>query len=230
MYNFYIRFNFIYFEITHIRVMATVDEIKEAFVENRKIFLILIVIFAIAFILGDISADEIASVLMPMLKDAMLKGNVTSVDAFNIMIHNETAALITLIGSIFFAIYAFIAIFLNGFVVGFMAGYTIHSTYDLVMYIALIVPHGILEIPAFFCSCTSGILLFTFIFKVLRDKIRKNTFSEAYQNNKKTLKHVAVLFLVAVILFAIAALIEGFITPQIGNIVSQQMGGANLLK
>ena len=205
-------------------------EIKEAFVENRKIFLILIVIFAIAFILGDISADEIASVLMPMLKDAMLKGNVTSVDAFNIMIHNETAALITLIGSIFFAIYAFIAIFLNGFVVGFMAGYTIHSTYDLVMYIALIVPHGILEIPAFFCSCTSGILLFTFIFKVLRDKIRKNTFSEAYQNNKKTLKHVAVLFLVAVILFAIAALIEGFITPQIGNIVSQQMGGANLLK
>ena len=111
-----------------------------------------------------------------------------------------------------------------------MAGYTIHSTYDLVMYIALIVPHGILEIPAFFCSCTSGILLFTFIFKVLRDKIRKNTFSEAYQNNKKTLKHVMVLFLIAVILFAIAALIEGFITPQIGNIISQQMGGANLLK
>ena len=206
------------------------DEIKEAFAENKKIFLILIVIFVIAFILGDISADEIASVLMPMLKDALLKGNVTSVDAFNIMIHNETAALVTLIGSVFFAVYAFLAIFLNGFVVGFMAGYTIHSTYDLVMYIALIVPHGILEIPAFFCSCTSGILLFTFIFKVLRDKIRKNTFSEAYQNNKKTLKHVAVLFLVAVILFAIAALIEGFITPQIGNIVSQQMGGANLLK
>ena len=205
-------------------------EIKEAFVENKKIFLILIVIFAIAFILGDISADEIASVLMPMLKDALLKGNVTSIDAFNIMIHNETAALVTLIGSVFFAVYAFLAIFLNGFVVGFMAGYTIHSTYDLVMYIALIVPHGILEIPAFFCSCTSGILLFTFIFKVLQDKIRKNTFAEAYQNNKKTLKHVAVLFLVAVILFAIAALIEGFITPQIGNIVSQQMGGANLLK
>ncbi len=142
------------------------DEIKEAFIENKRIFLILIVIFTIAFILGDISADEIASVLMPMLKDAMLKGNVTSINAFNIMIHNETAALVTLIGSIFFAVYTFLAIFLNGFVVGFMAGYTIHSTYDLIIYIALIVPHGILEIPAFFCSCTSGILLFTFIFKV----------------------------------------------------------------
>ena len=205
-------------------------EIKEAFVENKKIFLILIVIFAIAFILGDISADEIASVLMPMLKDAMLKGNVTTIDAFNIMIHNETAALVTLIGSVFFAIYAFIAIFLNGFVVGFMAGYTIHSTYDLVMYIALIVPHGILEIPAFFCSCTSGILLFLFIFRVLKDKIQKNTFSEAYTNNKKTLKHVVIIFTIAVVLFAVAALIEGFITPQLGNIVSQQMGGQHYFK
>ena len=79
-------------------------EIKEAFVENKKIFLILIVIFAIAFILSYISADEIASVLMPMLKDALLQGNVTTIDAFNIMIHNETAALVTLIGSVFFAI------------------------------------------------------------------------------------------------------------------------------
>ena len=204
------------------------DEIKEAFIENKRIFLILIVIFTIAFILGDISADEIASVLMPMLKDAMLKGNVTSINAFNIMIHNETAALVTLIGSIFFAVYTFLAIFLNGFVVGFMAGYTIHSTYDLIIYIALIVPHGILDIPAFFCSCTSGILLFLFIFRVLKDKIQKNTFSEAYTNNKKTLKHVVILFTIAVVLFAVAALIEGFITPQLGNIVSQQMGGPAL--
>ena len=36
------------------------DEIKEAFAENKRIFLILIAIFIIAFILGDISADEIA--------------------------------------------------------------------------------------------------------------------------------------------------------------------------
>lgn len=165
---------------------------------------------------------------MPVLKEAMLEGNVTSIDAVNIMVHNETSALITLFASIFFALYAFLAISINGFVIGFMAGHTIKSTYDLIMYMALIVPHGILEIPAFFCSCTSGILLFLFIFRVLKDKIQKNTFSEAYTNNKKTLKHVVILFTIAVVLFAVAALIEGFITPQLGNIVSQQMGGPAL--
>ena len=177
------------------------------------------------FILGAIFADDISSLLMPVLKEAMLKGNVTSIDAFNIMIHNETAALITFIASLFFAVYAFIAISINGFVIGFMAGYTVKSTQGLIMFLALIVPHGILEIPAFFCSCTSGILLFLFIFRVLRDKIRKNTFSEAYENNKKTIKHALILFAMAVLLFAVAALIEGFITPQIDNIISQQMGG-----
>ena len=204
------------------------NEIKEAFSENRKIFAVLIIIFIINFILGIIFADDISSILMPVLKEAMLEGNVTSIDAVNIMVHNETSALITLFASIFFALYAFLAISINGFVIGFMAGHTIKSTYDLIMYMALIVPHGILEIPAFFCSCTSGILLFLFIFRVLKDKIHKNTFSEAYTNNKKTLKHVVILFTIAVVLFAVAALIEGFITPQLGNIVSQQMGGPAL--
>ena len=205
------------------------NEIKEAFSENRKIFLLLAILFIINFILGDIFADDISSILIPALREAMLEGNVTSIDAFNIMIHNETAALITFIASIFFAVYAFIAISINGFVIGFMAGYTVKSTQGLIMFLALIVPHGILEIPAFFCSCTSGILLFLFIFRVLRDKIRKNTFSEAYENNKKTIKHALILFAMAVLLFAVAALIEGFITPQIGNIISQQMGGPALL-
>ena len=200
-------------------------EIKDAFSENRKIFLLLLVLFIINFILGAIFADDISSVLMPALKRAMLDGNITSIDALNIMIHNETAAFITFIASIFFAIYALIAISLNAFVIGFMAGYTVKSTSGLIMFLALIVPHGIIEIPAFFCSCASGILLFLFVFRVFKDKIQKNTFREAYENNRKTIKHALILFAMAVLLFAVAALIEGFITPQIGNIVSRQMGG-----
>ena len=204
------------------------NEIKEAYLENKKIFLILIILFIINFILGAVFADDISSILMPILKKAMLGGNVTSIDAFNIMIHNETAALITFFASIFFAVYAILAISVNGFVIGFMAGYTIKSTSGLIMFLALIVPHGILEIPAFFSSCASGILLFLFIFRVLKDKVNEKTFSEAYENNKKTLKHTLILIAMAVVLFAAAALIEGFVTPQIGNIVSQQMGGPAL--
>ncbi len=203
-------------------------EIKEAFVENKKIFAILLVIFIIGFILGIVIADDIAPLLMPALKELVNETNISSINAFNIMIHNETTAITVFLGSIIFGIYAIIGMFANGLVMGFMAGYTIKSTYALIIYIILIVPHGIIEIPAFFCSCTAGILLFLFIFRFIKDLIHKNTFKESYDNNKKTIKHAIILLLISLALFAIAALIEGYITPELGNIINQQINGTRL--
>ena len=100
------------------------NEIKEAFVENKKIFMILIVLFSIGFIIGCIFADDIAPTLMPMLKDAMGIEDLSSISAFDIMIHNESTAILVFFGSIIFGAYAIFSIFLNGFVIGFMAGYT----------------------------------------------------------------------------------------------------------
>ena len=194
--------------------MNAKNEIREAFVENKKIFAVLLVIFIISLIIGCVLADSVVSFLMPLIKDAMGIEGSASIDAFQIMEHNLTSVILVFFGSIIFGIYAIISISVNGFVIGFLA---------------LILPHGILEIPAFFCSCTAGLLLFLFIFKVIRDKIRKNTFKESYDNNKKTLKHAIILLLISIVLFAIAALIEGFITPQIGNIVSLQLTGTPLL-
>ena len=202
------------------------NEVKEAFVENKKIFAILSVIFIIGFIIGVIVADDIASILMPALKE--LVKNTNSIDAFDIMIHNESTAITVFLGSILFGIYAIIGIFANGLVMGFMAGYTIKSTYDLLIYLILIVPHGIIEIPAFFSCCTAGILLFLFVFRFIKCLINKNTFKESYDNNKKTIKHAIILLLISLALFAIAALIEGFITPELGNIVNQHINGTKL--
>lgn len=203
-------------------------EIKEAIFQNKKIFIALIVIFTIAIIIGAIVSDEISPILMPILTEAILEGDESIIDAFSIMKHNEISALMIMIGSIFFGIYAVFSIFLNGFVIGFTAGITVHSINDLIIYLSLIVPHGILEIPAFFFNCTSGILLFLFIFRVIKDKIHKNSFRQAYENNKITLRHTVILFILAVVLFAIAALIEGFITPYVGNITIQQIGNGTV--
>lgn len=203
-------------------------EINEAIFQNKKIFIALIVIFTIALIIGAIVSDEISPILMPILTEAILEGDESIIDAISIMEHNEISALMIMIGSIFFGIYAVFSIFLNGFVIGFTAGITVHSINDLIIYLSLIVPHGILEIPAFFFNCTGGILLFLFIFRVIKDKINKNSFRQAYENNKITLRHAVILFILAVVLFAIAALIEGFITPYVGNITIQQIGNGTV--
>ncbi len=204
------------------------NEIKEAFVENKKIFLILILLFTIGFLIGSIVADDIAPVLMPVLKEAILEEDVTSIDAFNIMFHNLNTAIITIAASVIFGIYAIISIITNGFVLGFMAGYTVKSVNALILYLVLIVPHGIIEIPALFCSCASGILLFLFIFRTIKDKINHYSFYNAFKNNRNALKHMLILMIIAIVLFVIAALIEGFITPQLGNIANFLMGGDKL--
>lgn len=204
------------------------NEIKEALIENKRIFELLILLFVFGMLLGWIMADDIASVLMPVLKEALLEGNETSIDAFQIISHNITTAITVVLLSVFFAIFAIISITVNGFVIGFMGGYTVKSINGLAFFLILIVPHGIFEVPALFLSTASGILLFLFIFRVLTDKYHKYSFKEAYERNKKTLKHMIVLFLVSIVLFLIAGLIEGFITPHLGNLLSLHIRGESL--
>lgn len=203
------------------------SEIKEAFVENKKIFLALLILFIISMAIGWIMADDIAPVLMPILKEALVGKN-NSIDAFYILSHNLQASVITVLASILFGIYPFISISANGFVIGFMGGYTVKSINDLAMYLILIIPHGILEIPALFTSAASGIMLFLFIFRMIKDKYHRDTLNEAFENNKKTLKHLIILYLISVLLFTTAAMIEGFITPQLGNMLSLHLNGQSL--
>ena len=205
------------------------SEIKEAFVQNKKIFKILIVLFVIGFIIGCVFSKDFASIIMPMLKQAIANDDgVISIEALDIIIHNVSSTLLVFIGSILFGIYALFSITINGFAIGFMAGYTINSVPSLLLYLALIVPHGILEIPAFFCGDASGVILFLFIYRVNKDKMNKNTFKEGYENNKETLKHAIILLSISIVLFVIAGLIEGYITPLVGNFVSQQVNGTPL--
>ncbi|MBR0271444.1 MAG: stage II sporulation protein M [Methanobrevibacter sp.] len=208
--------------------MNITNEIKEAFSENKKIFLVLLVLFAIGFVIGAILADDIAPILMPVLKEAIMEENVTSIDAFNIMSHNLNTAAMIIFASALFGIFAAISAITNGFVLGFMAGYTVKSVNTLILYLVLILPHGIIELPALFCSCASGILLFLFIFRFLKDKINHYSFYDAFDNNRNALKHMLILMIIAIVLFVIAALIEGFITPELGNVANQLMGGEKL--
>ena len=204
------------------------SEIIEAFEENKRIFQIIIILFTLGLIISWIFADKIAPFFLPILQESLLEDNALSLDALNILYHNLSSALITLLLSVFFGIYPLLTAFLNGFAVGFLGGYIVKTPETLILFLVLIIPHGIIEIPAIFCECTSGVLLFLFIFRIIKDKISGFSFKEAYENNKKNIKHAVVLFLISVLLFIIAAFIEGFITPFLGNLISMQLIGTPL--
>ena len=170
------------------KTMNVKNEIIEAYVENKKIFAIVIGVFILGIIIAAIISNDIADFLLPLLKKS-LGGDDISINAFSIMYHNEFSALTIVAGSVIFGIYPILASFANGFAIGFLGGYIIKSPQTLALFLTLIVPHGIFEIPALLSDCVSGILLFLFIYRVLKDKINGMAIKEAYYNNQKTIKH-----------------------------------------
>ena len=152
----------------------------------------------------------------------------TSLEALNILSHNLTSAFTTYLLSIFFGIYAFLTPFTNGFAVGFIGGYSVKTPTNLILFLVLILPHGIIEIPAIWCESVSGALLFLFLLRTIKDILERVSLKKAYEYNKKNLKHSLVLLLISIVLFIIAAFIEGFITPFLGNLISIWLTGVPL--
>jgi stage II sporulation protein M len=135
--------------------------------------------------------------------------------AQEIFIRNSTVCLIALLGGVLLGISSFIIVFFNGFIIGFvmltivaLPGNPLRN----ILYLILgLVPHGIFELPAFFIASTIGLRLGTeWIGKFSQGK-RWEIFK---QNIRRTIKVVPVL----VILLAVAAIIEVFVSGYfVGN-------------
>lgn len=97
---------------------------------------------------------------------------------------------------------------LNSLLIGFFAAYYLNNGMDMLYFLASIVPHGILEIPALVISIALGL----YLCRVINDYARHST--------KGTVKTalgsiLRVYCLRAAPLFIAAALIECYITPRI---------------
>ena len=70
--------------------------------------------------------------------------------ALELFINNETAGLTTYFSSVFFGIMSFVSVIVNGMAIGIVGGKVVSMDPFCMslMFIALIVPHGIFEIPA----------------------------------------------------------------------------------
>lgn len=101
------------------------------------------------------------------------------------------------------------SLFVNGVVVGVMGAVMLVSGLGLLPFLAGILPHGIFEIPALALGISSGIRL---CLTVIRLIFRKTYPGEFFV----TLKSIVRLFFFWMVpLFAVAAVIETYITPVI---------------
>ncbi|MQK95255.1 stage II sporulation protein M, partial [Escherichia coli] len=129
--------------------------------------------------------------------------------ALDISFHNWQVSLATAISGLAFTIPVVTTLFFNGFILGIVEDIVQNTT----MFLAAILPHGIIELPAFVIAGSTGLNLGFELFKALKKgNISSNG---AFQEN---LKRTIYIIISLIPLFLIAGIIEAFITPLIMRI------------
>lgn len=122
--------------------------------------------------------------------------------------HNALAALIIYALSIIYI--GVLGVLFNGYILGVVARYAVGERgFTVLQFLAAILPHGVIEIPALLLASAAGVL-------TLHD-VREKGFQGASRGFK--------LLLAALLLLAPAAFIESFITPEVARAVGAPIPG-----
>ena len=125
--------------------------------------------------------------------------------AANIFANNTETSVILFIGGASFGLVTALILSVNGFVIGLVVEY-VRQEQGLYVILAGVLPHGIFEIPALVLAGMFGLLLGEELWRELHGT--GDAISAAQENGKRFLAYVLPLL-------GIAAIIEGFITPEI---------------
>jgi len=100
------------------------------------------------------------------------------------------------------AIPALVSVFYNGALLGFFMA----TEVDLVEFIAFVVPHGLIEMPAFLVSGALGLHLGVVVWKHIRGRLSRDELSDEIERAYHVLLGLGVLFVVA-------GFVESFFSP-----------------
>lgn len=141
--------------------------------------------------------------------ESMLPERITT---WTIFLNNVVAVGVTALGLVTLGFAAAFSVAFNGFVLGLVVGLATTSLAATTT-LALIVPHGVFELTAFF-------LVAAVTFRVNHRLARYVAGHDETILTRQELFEILVLFAVAVVLIALAAWIEVNVTPAVGDWVA----------
>ncbi len=179
---------------------------------DMKYLVISIAIFTLSILAGHYFAIEEKDLANKILDQFFSQFNleVSTLELFLfIFINNALKAFIAIITGLFFGIFPILFLYINGFLIGMLITLKL-SEIGFYKILALILPHGIIEIPAVILSASYGIELGILVIKKI---------SGEEVEIKKSLRKFLTTYLKAILpMLLIAALIETFITPIIASL------------
>ncbi|ALM75000.1 stage II sporulation protein M [Thermococcus barophilus] len=182
---------------------------------NKKILLALLGTFLIGVSLGVVFTvlnPQFAENLFLNLKQIFsdkLNGVPDSFALFKLIFLNNTrVAILAAFGGVLFGVVPLGILFFNGFLVGIVVEYSYLQGESLTKILLSILPHGIVEIPAFAIAGLGGIEWYLEIIK------GEGTLGDRFRRGFRTAMR---MLGIAVFLLLIAALIEAYVTPSLAG-------------
>lgn len=192
------------------------DFIKSYLSKIKTYTIFVFVIFLISIFLGYALAhaypEKTKEIVYENLKNLIEPAkNYSPFQMFGfIFFQNLTVALISIFLGIIFGFIPVLITIINGLSLGVVSS-IFQEQFNLYFFMAGILPHGIIEIPAFIFSAASGLWLWRSIWqRLLYDK----------GNLKEEFFSIIVFFVLVIApMLIVAAMIETFITPRILNLI-----------
>lgn len=199
-----------------------ISEIKSAFSENKLAITVSITILFISLVLGYILEPQLHAYLNPVVDDLTQKvqSGVIKLTFTDIFFNNIRIVFQMFIYGVIFCFSAVVLAF-NGFFVG----YYVATSEDLLLTVLLIIPHGIFEFSSCILACSSGLVLFNFLYKFLKtlwseeNESIKVSLLNSFDASFDKLKQAVILLIIASILMVIAGFVEVYLTFPIAKAI-----------
>ena len=201
-----------------------IDLLIESLSDNRKLIIVMAVLFIICFVGAWIFSSDSVSSSVDQIQNmsASSPGMDQGTGPVELFINNEVGGILTYVGSIFFGIFAVVSLAYNGVNMG-MLGQLFSQMVPNggLKYIVYLIPHGIFELTATVLESAAGIMLFLFIWRFVRAWMSKETngASDAFEKSKKILIQSLIIMIFATILLIIAAPIEAYISVPFSEMI-----------
>lgn len=201
-----------------------INEVKSAFSENKLAIYVSIAILLISLVLGYILKPYLFTYLNPVVEDLTQKvqSGVIKLTFIDLFFNNIQIVFQMFIYGLIFCFSVFILAF-NGF----FAGYYVANSDDILVTVLLIIPHGIFEFSSCILACASGLVLFNFMYRFLKEILNqesqsaKEILANSFNACSTKLKQAIILLVIASILMAIAGVIEAYLTLPIAKLILQ---------
>lgn len=190
-------------------------EVKLAFLENKTAIYISLFILIFSLILGYFLEPYLYSYFNPVVDDLSNKveTGVVKLTFGDIFLNNIKIILQMFIYGLLFCLSVFLLAY-NGFFVG----YYVAIANNLSRVLLMLIPHGIFELTSCVLACSSGLVLFTFLFNFFKTYLKDDmTLKIAFSDNSYKIKQAVIIFMVAVFLMVIAGFVEVYLTIPIAH-------------